>query len=463
MPTTPCLPQLRFDFHPSLPVAMSFDSPRLSPDAGVLLLRPLDDQLGLSALITAHVPDLRDPRFVQHPRRQQIRQRLFALALGYEDQNDAAFLRHDPLFRTACDAAPNDPDGLSSQPTLSRLEHAPRARDVVRLHRALEAHYVASLAADTTCVVLDVDGTADPVHGQQAFSSFHGHYGETMFYPLHIFDGDGRLVSTRLRPGNAGNNRYATPMLVRLIRAIKARLPEATVVVRADSGFSSPRLYEALDTLNDQLGEVHYIIGLEKNAVLRRLLEPELAAVNERAARSHQAERAFTSMMYQAKSWSRARYVVAKAECLPGNPGKDNPRFVVTTLDHVPPRLLYEQGYCGRGEAENRIKDLKRVLHSDRLSCGTYVANAFRLLMHAFAYVLLDALRRKVSETTPTAPTPQMDTLQKTLLKVVAVVKQSVRRILVQLSPRCVDAPLWVAVARHLGATLLPSTIPHAA
>jgi hypothetical protein len=184
MPTTPCLPEVRLDFHPLRAVDLTFDAPQTSSDGGLLLLRQLDEQLGLCDRIANVLPDTRDPGRVIHSRLEQVRQRVFQIALGYEDQNDADALRHDPLLRTSCDRLPNDPRGLSSQPTLSRLEHAVNARDVVRLQRQLEADYVASLPEGTDVVVLDLDSTSDPTHGQQPLSFFHGHYDCSMYFPL---------------------------------------------------------------------------------------------------------------------------------------------------------------------------------------------------------------------------------------------------------------------------------------
>jgi Transposase DDE domain group 1 len=454
MPTTPCLPQVRLDFHPLRAVDLTFDAPQTSSDGGVLLLRQLDEHLGLCTRIAKALPDARAPERVVHSRLEQVRQRVFQIALGYEDQNDANALRLDPLLRASCDRLPSDPRGLSSQPTLSRLEHAVDARDVVRLQRELEADYVASLAEDTDVVVLDLDSTSDPTHGQQPLSFFHGHYDCSMYFPLLVFDGEGQLASVRLRPGNAGNNRYATPLMVRLVRAIKARFPNANVVVRADSGFASPRLLAALEVLDRDLGAVDYVIGLAKNSHLVALVADEMAEAAARARPSGGVARVFTSLAYQAKSWGHARHVVARVEHLVDKP---NPRFVVTTLTHVPARMVYERAYCGRGDAENRIKDFKNALEGDRLSCTTYVANAFRLLLHAFAYRLLDGLRTHLKVVAPELGRAQFDTIRLRLLKVAAHVRQSVRRIAVALPNSFGMAHVFAQVAARLEAlTLTP-------
>jgi len=388
MPTTECLAPLRLDVHPERSVEVTFDAPQVSSDGGLVLLRALDERLGMCAQVAELVPDKRDPNRIVHSRLEQVRQRIFQIALGYEDQNDATTLRADPLARAMCDRLPEDKQGLSSQPTLSRLEHAVSARDVVNMQRLLEDDYVCSLPDDTTAVVLDLDATDDPTHGQQPLSFFHGHYGHAMYFPLLVFDGEGRLVSVRLRPGNAGNNRYGTPLMVRLVRKIKLRFPHAMVAVRADSGFCTPQMLDALESL---LGD------------------------------------------------------------------KPNPRFVVTSLAQVPPQMLYENGYCGRGDAENRIKDFKNALAGDRLSCTTYVANAFRLLLHAFAYRLLDALRDEAAAAAPSLEleSAQFDTLRLRLLKVAAVVRQSVRRITIALSKAFPLASIFRQVAVRLAAPIL--------
>lgn len=439
MPTTDCIAQTRLDFHPDLPVDVAFDGPQVSSDGGLLLLRQVDDQLGLAARVAAVLRDDRDPDRVVHSRLEQVRQRVYQIALGYQDANDATALRHDPLLKVACDRTPTPDAALSSQPTLSRLENGVSGREVVALQRALERDYVDSLPADTDVVVLDVDATADPAHGQQAFAFFHGHYDQTILFPMLVFDGDGRLVTLRLRPGNAGSYRYTGPMLERVVRLLKARFPAVAIVVRGDAGFGVPRVLDRLDALRAELGRIDYVLGLQRNtAVLRKAAEAQAIAAAQHAE-TRQPTRTFVAFTYAAKSWRVARHVVAKAEHLAQGP---NPRFVVTTLTEFPARVVYEWAYCGRGQAENAIKDLKNALHADRLSCTRYVANAFRLLLHAVAYRLLTAVREHVAAVAAPLATLQMDTLRLRLLKVAAFVRQSVRRIVVQLPRAFGLAPL---------------------
>jgi Transposase DDE domain group 1 len=441
------VPQLRLDFHPDRPVDLTFDAPQTSSDGGLLLLRQVDDQLGLCAKIGAIVHDARDPERVVHSRIEQIRQRVFQVALGYEDCNDAVTLRHDPLLNTVCDRMPQDPKGLSSQPTLSRLEHAATARDVCAIQRTLEQAYVDELPADTTVVVLDLDTTDDPTHGQQQLAFFHGYYDHTVYHPVLLFDGDGRLVNLRLRPGNAGNYRYTAPMLDRVIRAIKARFPNVQIVVRGDSGFGVPRLLDLLDRLNTELGDVDYLLGLTSNAVLSRLATDAMKRAAEGFGHTKRTTRRFDTFRYAAETWAHPRQVLVRVEYTDRGPQN---RFIVTSLTEFSPRVLYEWGYCGRGNAENHIKALKNALHADRLSCTTYVANAFRLLLHAAAYRLLFMLRTHVAAVSPKLASLQFDTLRLRVLKVSAHVRQSVRRVLIALPRSFGLAALFRAVADRL-------------
>jgi hypothetical protein len=449
MTTTDCIARIRFGFHPRRAVDVTIDAPTTSSDGGLVLLRQVDQRLGLCAGLAPMLVDRRNPRFIQHPRLEQLRQRVFQIAMGYEDQNDATSLRLDPAWKVACDRNADENDALSSQPSLSRFEHAMTARAVVVLTRSLEDEYVASLPADTTEITLDLDSTDDPTHGQQPLSFFNAHYDSYIYFPLLVFDGEGRLAAMRLRPGNAGNSRYATPLMARLLRKLKARFPRARVLVRADGGFCTPRFLHAIEHLDAELTDVRYVIGLPHNSRLIGLAHAPMQEAAREALATGQTTRRFAAFWYATRNWARKRRVIVKAEHV-GD--KANPRFVVTTVDERDPRSVYEKLYCPRGKAENAIKDFKRALCGDRLSCTTYVANAFRLALHAIAYRLLDALRRVVLEVAPALGRRQFDTLRLLLLKVSALVGQSVRRFTFQLPSAFPMASVFVTVARALGA-----------
>jgi hypothetical protein len=427
---TPIQAQLQLDFHPEVPVVVTFDAPESSSDGGALLLRHVDDRIGLSHRLAGLVPDPRSPKKVLHSRQEQLRQRIYQIALGYEDCDDADWLRRDPVLLSACDRRPSDEAGLSSQPTLSRLENGISMMVVRRLERSLIDSYVAGLPVDSTAVILDIDATDDETHGGQQLSFFHGFYDHHMYHPLMVFDGaDGQLVASRLRPGNTHASRGAVGLLRYIIRKLKQRFPELAILVRGDAGFSVPKVMNVLERLNAELHDVYYLLGLAKNAVLQRRAAPTMAAAKIEFECTGQTSRHFAEFEYAAETWPHLRRVIVKAEHMAFGP---NPRFVVTNLVEASPAALYH-GYCQRGAAENFIKDFKNALAADRLSCSSFAANAFRLVLHAAAYRLMHALRSQLTTTAPALAKAQFDTLRLRLLKVAALVSESTRRILIRL------------------------------
>jgi DDE family transposase len=334
---------------------------------------------------------------VQHDRHEQVRQRLYQIALGYPDCNDADRLRHDPFLKSVCGCSPQA-EGLSSQPTLSRLENAVDGRTLRVLLREIEEQYVRSFTEAPEVIVLDIDSTDDPTHGQQQLSFFHGYYDQHMYHPLVIFDGErGQLVSAVLRPGNAHAARGAMGVLRRIIRRLKQRFPYVQIVVRGDSAFAVPRVLRMLEDLERELGGIAYVFGLAQNPVLLRFGAAALSGARLRFQATKQTVQHFDAFAYAAETWPQARHVSRKAEV---SEHGANPRFVVTSLPEFAPALLYH-AYCARGQCENFIKDFKNALQADRLSCSTFAANFFRLLEHAAAYVLFHALRTQVAPLAP--------------------------------------------------------------
>lgn len=448
MPATDCISPIELQFQRK-PLVLSCDAPDISSDGGVLLLRQLDDRLGLTRSFAALLDDERAPGRRRHDRCEQLRQRVYQIVLGYEDCIDANLLRHDPAMQYACGSGDQP---LSSQSTLSRLENAITGRELNRLWREFERQYVDKLDPATTFVALDIDGTDDETHGAQQLSMFHGFYDQHMFHPVVIFDGEtGQLISALLRPGNAHASRGATTMLERIIRAIKQRCPAAAIVVRGDSAFAMPALMDRLELLCDELGDVHYVLGLAQNSRLLELAEPLLVDAAAQYAATKQFVRRFTWVQYSTlKTWSRVRDVVVKVEY--GERGA-NPRFVVSTLNGFDAGLIYDRAFCPRGQSENYIKDFKNALAADRLSCHRFLANAFRLLLHALAYRLMHALRTTAGGVEPALRRVQMDTLRLRLLKVAAVVVSSVRRVVVRLPRAFPFAAAFTTIARYLSAT----------
>jgi hypothetical protein len=388
---------------------VAFDGGRLTSDGGLVWLAQADDQLGVSAAFARRMPDWRRGP-VQHPLRLLVRQRLLQIACGYEDQDDADTLRHDPLLKLVCGRLPDQGADLASQPTLSRLENAVDRRTCYRLAQTLVAVYLQERerAGAPEHVLLDLDGTDDPTHGAQEGSSYHGYYRQHMYHPLLIFDGHtNQLITAVLRHGTVHASHGVVPILRRLVAALRRRWPAVQIEVRADSGFALPALYDYCE--REQLA---YTIGLASNARLQALA----AALVEQAKQQHTATgekvRLAGERFYAAESWPHQRRVVFKAEELEKG---SNLRFVVTSRTDLDPLTLYNW-YVRRGEPELWIKDLKDACFADRLSCHRFWANQFRLLLHAAAYWLLDTLRRSLMAAGMARL--QLDTLRLRLIKI---------------------------------------------
>jgi len=421
-----------------------FDAPYLSSDGGLPWLVQADAALGLCQALAACVPEWRRGG-VRHALRTLVQQRVFQIACGYADQDDADHLRTDPLFKLACGRAPLRGPALASQPTLSRLENAVDRHAVEALATALVHLYIRARGRTgaPTHVVLDVDGTDDPTHGDQEGSAYHGYYRQHMDHPLLLFDGTtGQLITAVLRPGNVHGSRFAVLVLRRVVRLLRAAWPAVQLEVRADSGFGLPRLYRWCEDHG-----LRYVIGLIPNPVLEQYAAPLLAAAHAQSeALGGEKVRLAADVRHQAGSWAYPRRVVFKAEVLEQGP---NTRFVVTNRPDAP--LALYDWYVDRGAAENWIKDLKNALAADRLSDHRFWANAFRLVLHAAAYWLLDTLRRWLAPV-PEVAHAQLDTLRLQVLKVGGWIEELVESVgadwFLHLSAHHPGARLWPHLAR---------------
>jgi hypothetical protein len=319
-----------------------------------------------------------------------LKQRVYQIACGYEDQNDSNFLRSDPLLKLVCGALPESGEDLASQPTICRMENAVSARACYQMARALAELYIAQRGKDGAPqkIVLDFDATNDPTHGDQEESYYHGYFEEHIYHPLLVFDGDtGQLISALLRAGNTHASRSTVALLKRLVGLLRSAWPGLEVELRADAGFAVPAVYDYCEAEG-----IRYTIALITNSRLKELASSLL----EEAKHRYEYERGrkvrlLSEGHYQARSWQIERRVVYKAEVMEEG---TNTRFVVTNKPDEPDELYAH--YTERGETENRIKDLKVALKADRLSCQRFVANQFRLLLHAAAYWLMDTLRKKL-------------------------------------------------------------------
>jgi Transposase DDE domain group 1 len=435
-------PPLQFAVPAPLPLEASFDGGRLTSDGGLPWLGEAEAALGLCAAFGALVPEWRRGP-VRHSLTTLVRQRVFQIACGYEDQNDADRLRADPLLKLVCGRLPDSGWDLASQPTLSRLENAPNGPACYRLALALLGVYLQERqrAGVPRRVLLDFDGTDDPTHGDQEGTAYHGYFDQHMYYPLLVFDGDtDQLITAGLRPGNAHGRRGAVALLTRLVRALRGRWPGVRLELRADSGFAVPALYDCCE----QEG-ITYPIGLIPNPRLEAVAAPLLAeAQRQHAATGADKVRLAGEVRYRAGSWAHARRVVYKAEALAAGP---NTRFVVTTRPG-PPLAVYDF-YVERGEPENWIKDLRNACFADRLSCHRFVANQVRLLLHAAAYWLLDTLRRWLCRLG--AARLQLDTLRLRLLKIGGRVQERLTRVRLHLASSHPAEPLWRLLATRPG------------
>ena len=426
---------------PPRPLEASFDLDALTSDGGLVWLREADEALGLSQALSAEIPDWRR-RPGRHALVTLVQQRLYQLACGYADQNDADTLRHDPLLKHVCGRLPVSGAPLASQPTLSRLENAVDRTTCYRLAVALVAVYLREREREGVPrrILLDIDSTDDPVHGEQEGAAYHGYYRQHMYYPLLVFDGDtNQLITAVLRPGNVHASRGVVSILERLVRALRARWPGVAIAVRADSGFAIPALYEYCEAEG-----ITYTIGLLPNARLERLAMPLLETALAQATETGTKVRLIGEATYQAGSWDHERRVVYKAEALAKGP---NTRFVVTTRTVEAP-LVYDD-YVDRGEPENWIKDFKRHCIADRLSCHRFWANQFRLLLHVAVYWLLDTLRRWLMRAGMACL--QLDTVRLRLIKIGGWVRELTTCVRLHLAASHPGRPLWHLLAARPG------------
>lgn len=426
-------PTTRFETSP-LVLEAAFDGGRITSDGGLLWLAEADRELGLCEEIASHVPEWRGPS-VRHSLQMLVRQRVYQIACGYEDQNDADALRKDPLLKLVLGRLPESGAELASQPTLSRLENAPTKKDCLRIAQALGELYVRERGKDGTPgrVLLDFDATADPAHGEQEGTYYHGYYGERIYHPLLVFDGEtNQLITALLRCGNAHASRGALSVLKRIVGRLREAWPGVELEIRADAGFAIPEIYEYCE--KEGIG---YTIGLISNPRLEAIAEALMEqAKRESEERGGQRVRLLSEAPYQAGSWDLARRVVYKAEMLQKG---ENTRFVVTNR-HDEPSKLYDW-YVRRGEAEGWIKDFKRALKADRLSCHRFFANQFRLLLHAAAYWLLDDIRRRLVGAG--VRRMQLDTLRLLLVKIGGRVRQLFTKIRLHLASGHPGQYLW--------------------
>lgn len=412
---TECDIQGAFSFRDDRSICLDFDGGQITSDAGLIALREFDHRIGFTESIVERIEDHRNPCFVVHSLLQLIVQRLYGIVAGYEDQNDAGKLRQDPLFQII--AGKQDVgDPLASQSGLSRLENSISASEVGALNELLTDSFIDSRHRPAV-LIIEVDGTDDPAHGQQQLIAYNGFYNQYMYHPLLIHEGtSGCILGTFLRPGNAHAAESVLAALRPIVHRLKAAFPHTTILLRADAGFAVPQLYDFCEA-----NHIHFAIAIGANEVFKRQAQLLLEEAIAQYKVTGQKVKLHAHFAHKAKTWKRHLRVLIKVEA---GPEGTNTRFVVTNRAGDERRLF--EFYEGRGQAENYIKELKNQFKADRLSCSRFEANALRLVLFALAYQLINLFRRRLSD--PELRRAQVQTLREKLFKVGALVKQSTRR-----------------------------------
>jgi len=412
-------------------ISVDFSASEISTDGSLILLEKIEREHKLIKKFGKHLPDLRDSRLITYSRETQLKQRVFMMMLGYEDANDVTHLQHDPLFK---DVLQGD---LASQPTISRFENSLSKHSIFDFCNAWVDHYVSSLQGRKR-IVIDVDATDDPTHGNQQMSMFNGYYGQFMLNELFFHDGEtGQIILPVLRPGNSHSNKWYVGILKRIIIKIRTAYPKIEIVIRTDSGFSCAPFYELVDEYN-----LLFATGQASNAILKKKVSRAENAVKHLYLNQGEKHQHFISFKYQAKSWHKEQQCYSKVE----STGLGiNVRHFISNINEKEAREIYFDFYVKRGEAsENRIKEVKNMCFSDRLSNHGYWANFFRLFISSLAYEMFLLIKQKIKKTSfDAAKKWQISSIRTYLLKVGATIKITKKRILYQLSKAFVYKDLF--------------------
>jgi len=412
-----------------------FDGGSMTSDGGVMLLGETDRKLGLLDAAARCIPDPRNPLLIKHAVRDMLRQRVYGLALGWEDLSDHGSLREDVAMQTAIGVERE----VASAPTLCRLENWADKRTAWRLHQVLVDQFIASFKRAPQELVLDFDATDNPLHGQQEGRFFHGYYDCYCYLPLYVFCGQ-QLLCAYLRPSRIDGAKHAAAILKLLVTRLRQAWPGVKIVFRGDSGFCRQRILNYCER-----ADVHYIVGLARNTRLEQMTEFVELAMKDAYEVSGIKQRELGEFVYAAQSWARERRVITRLEC---GPQGTNPRYVVTNLSGDP-QALYDDLYCQRGEAENRIKEAQVGLFATRTSCQHFHSNQLRVLLAALGYVLIERLRALALQGTALA-NAQVDTLRIKLLKLAAVVTRNTRRIRLYLASNWPSADIFAHAMSQL-------------
>jgi hypothetical protein len=400
-------------------LVIDFEGGNISSDSGFLLLSKMEDRIGLLSKVSSFMPDDRLPSRIKHTTYGMLRQRVFGIACGYEDINDHTDLRHDALLQSLLCSN----DLLSSSSTLCRMEQKSNRNLSVQSNRILVDNFINSYSKAPKEIILDFDGTDDLIHGNQDGSFYHGYYGNYCFLPLYVFCGD-KLLTSYLRPSNIDGAKHSWAILSLLVKHIRKSWPEVNIVFRGDSGFCRIGMINWCDRNN-----VKYIVGIARNKVLERMLYPVMEAARSAFKYSNQKQKLYLPFSYKAKKWKYDKRVIGKAEYTEKG---SNPRFIITNIEGDS-RYLYEKGYCGRGDMENRIKEQQLDLFADRTSCSKWWPNQFRLILSSLAYTLMESMRSTAFCGTKFAKAT-CNTIRMRLFKVGAIIIKNTRTTYIKIS-----------------------------
>ena len=417
-------------------VEVQFVKKEVTSDGGVLLLREIDRHINLTAALEKIIPDPREQSKITHPLMSMLRQRIYGIALGYEDLNNHTTLRNDPAIQTAV----NRIDPLASSSTLCRMENRANRQMIFDSNKLMVEKFIESFNEPAAEIILDFDATDDEVHGHQENRHFHGYYECYCFLPLHVFCGDQLLVSY-LRPSNIDGAKHAWAILSLLVKRIRKSWPLVKITFRGDSGFCRDRMLRWSERNN-----VIYLVGIAQNNRLNKNAYEMQKLAEMEYNKTKEKQRIFSEFSYAAGSWKNKRRVISKSEHTDKGA---NPRYIVTNETRFTPQELYEVHYCARGDMENRIKEIKRGVFSDRTSCHDWWPNQLRLIFSSMAYILIESMRRIALKNTELG-TAQCETIRLKLYKIGAIILRNTRHIRFLLSSNYPKQELFLETTKKL-------------
>jgi hypothetical protein len=406
-------------------VDVDFDGGEVTSDAGLLFLREVEKRIGVIRRVSEAVHDNRHPGYVRHEMELLFMQRVFQIIAGYEDGNDCNDLRNDSIMKISCDKRPISDLPLASQPTMSRFENAPSARELYQIARTLVDVFIDSYDSPPKGIIIDIDDTDTPTYGAQQMTLFNNYHHNHCYMPMHIYEGtSGKLIAAILRPGKRPSGREIVSIVKRIVKRIRDSWSDVGIILRGDAHYSCPEVHAWCEGNN-----VKFVLGQTPNTILYDKASAIMANAEELYALNKKPVKLFGEVTYKAASWSSPRRVIVKAEHTEKGA---NTRFIVTNLRHSTARFIYQDIYCGRGQMELYIKEHKNHLFSSRASCHSFAANQFRLFLHSIAYVLLHTFRSRYLVGTAYVRA-QFDTIRLKFLKVGARVRELFTKVKIHL------------------------------